>query len=253
MKLNLFILACFLTVSTSAQKQLQITYQNLDSETGSYKSSRIELMATPAYCFSNTLTDIECTYYGDDMPYIVTHEKIIYKDYKENALYYEEKIDHIFVCEELKQFNWQVINETDSLLGYQCTKAKTEYRGRAYTAWFTTELPFRAAPWKFHGLPGVVLKIDSKDEKVKMEAIRLKITEGEKKENPYKKEKCIGYDRFVEIYLVKRKEFREWVKATSARTGKFGVALDPFRIEKIEDKDAISLEQAVEMWEKSNK
>jgi GLPGLI family protein len=232
-----------------AQKQLQVIYKSKDYENNASEFSRIELTASQFYCFSNTLTDISCTTYGDDVPYIVTYEYIIFKDYKENILYYEEERDEILVYEELKQFSWEVLNETRKILGYQCTKAKTQYRGREYTAWFTTELPFKAAPWKIHGLPGVVLKVDSADEALQMEAIQLKITEGDKKVNPYKKKDCVDYSEFVKIYLKKSKENREWAKAKGAKTGLFGGIIDSPRFEKIEDKDALSLEEAQKMFD----
>jgi GLPGLI family protein len=236
-----------------AQKQLQITYENKDCEMVSYKSSEIEVIASSFYCFSNTKTGIECSNYGDDIPYIYTHECVVFKDYQDNYLYYEETGDKIFVREVLNQFSWEVLDENRKILGYQCTKAKTQYRGREYTAWFTTGLPFKAAPWKFHGLPGVILKISSEDSDVQMEALQLKITEGEKKGNPYKKEDCIDYGQYVKIYLANRKKHREWMKATAARTGVAGVAARKPRIEKINDKDALSVEEAQAILKKQNK
>ena len=41
-------------------------------------------------------------------------------------------------------------------------RAETEYGGRKWIAWFTTEIPFQDGPYVFQGLPGLILEI--KDE-----------------------------------------------------------------------------------------
>jgi hypothetical protein len=248
MRLQLLILLSLISLLSLGQKQLQLTYQYYDFETGN-PDAKIEVVATADYCYSNTLTNVKCVQYGGDIPYVVTLEHIIFKDYTKNALYYEER-NHVFVSEELKQFNWKVLSEKDTILGYPCTKAITDYRGRSYTAWFTTKLPWRAAPWKFHGLPGVLLKVVSKDKKLDMTANKLKITDGEEKKNPYKNQKFIDYNSFVKVYLKKRKEWRDHVKAKSERLGVPALAPDPIRIEIIVDKDGYSREEAVKRFQK---
>lgn len=61
---------------------------------------------------------------------------------------------------------WKIYSNKDTLLlGYHCQKAGTYYAGRNYTAWFSTEIPMRDGPYKFCGLPGLILKIcDSKNQ-----------------------------------------------------------------------------------------
>ena len=66
--------------------------------------------------------------------------------------------------EPLGLFDWEMCEGEKEILGYKCTKVTCTFRGRDYVAYFTRQLPFKAAPWKFHGLPGVVLEVRSKDE-----------------------------------------------------------------------------------------
>jgi len=65
--------------------------------------------------------------------------------------------------EDIPMMNWVINNDTSAVLSYSCQKATTSFRGRNYEAWFTSEIPNNNGPWKFGGLPGLILKIsDSK-------------------------------------------------------------------------------------------
>ena len=66
--------------------------------------------------------------------------------------------------EPIPEFNWTLLPERKKILSYQCQKAICTFRGRNYTAWFTSEIPFKDGPYKFGGLPGLILQItDSKN------------------------------------------------------------------------------------------
>lgn len=64
--------------------------------------------------------------------------------------YYDEKIDSLI---------WEIFTDTCTILKYICQKAKTSFRGRNYIAWFTTNIPVNAGPYKFNGLPGLIVRI----------------------------------------------------------------------------------------------
>lgn len=61
--------------------------------------------------------------------------------------------------DELGTLPWKVTEVTDTLLSYTCQKATLHFRGRDYTAWFAPEIPVNDGPWKFMGLPGLILKV----------------------------------------------------------------------------------------------
>lgn len=62
--------------------------------------------------------------------------------------------------EERNLFNWEISDERKDIIGFVCTKATCEFRGRSWSVWFTTELPVSDGPWKFNGLPGLILKAE---------------------------------------------------------------------------------------------
>ncbi len=56
-------------------------------------------------------------------------------------------------------FIWEITDNTDTIKGYPVVQATCLYHGRKWNAWFTTELPWSDGPWKFTGLPGLIIKI----------------------------------------------------------------------------------------------
>lgn len=68
------------------------------------------------------------------------------------------KSEHHYVAQEAPDLDWDILDDSMMIAGYQCNKAITDYMGRTYTAWFTKEIPVSYGPWKLHGLPGLILK-----------------------------------------------------------------------------------------------
>lgn len=94
--------------------------------------------------------------------------KVSYKIYKNYPTGKTTMLDQLamnrFRCEETNEVpQWQIHSETTTILSYPCQKATCNFRGREYEAWFTMEIPRSEGPWKLHGLPGLILKVqDSK-------------------------------------------------------------------------------------------
>ncbi len=61
--------------------------------------------------------------------------------------------------EEPMNLAWEIMNESDTILGLPCMKAMTNYGGRRYIAWFTPVVPINDGPYVFQGLPGLILKV----------------------------------------------------------------------------------------------
>lgn len=90
----------------------------------------------------------------------------IEKDLKKLKLnYYEKVTSYLYVSKEKKiDFNWRIKSEEKKINGILCQKAITTFAGRNYTAWFTNEIPISNGPYKFGGLPGMIIEIsDSKN------------------------------------------------------------------------------------------
>lgn len=77
---------------------------------------------------------------------------------KERAHSYAQHNLSVEYEEPLPQFEWELMETVDTVAGYACSSAKTTFRGREWTVWFTMDIPIGAGPWKFNGLPGLILK-----------------------------------------------------------------------------------------------
>jgi len=71
-----------------------------------------------------------------------------------------------------KQY-WKISDDTLTVAGYLCQKATCKFRGRDYTAWFTTDIPINNGPWKFGGLPGLILKVYDIDKQYVFECVEI--------------------------------------------------------------------------------
>lgn len=65
-----------------------------------------------------------------------------------------------YIMEENLKINWKLHPEFIAVLNYKAQKATADFGGRKWTAWFTKDIPIQDGPYKFSGLPGLIVKIE---------------------------------------------------------------------------------------------
>lgn len=85
----------------------------------------------------------------------------ITKEYPTMKVNFSERmLNSVFGYNEEPKFNWKISNDKQKIGEYEAQKATTEFGGRKWTAWFTESIPFPDGPYKFSGLPGLIVKIE---------------------------------------------------------------------------------------------
>ncbi|MDE5809668.1 MAG: GLPGLI family protein [Muribaculaceae bacterium] len=84
----------------------------------------------------------------------------IYKDFQDSICkeYEYFGLERRKYTEDLETPEWTITDSVKTIIGYECFKAITDFRGRRWIAWFTPEIPISDGPWKLHGLPGLILE-----------------------------------------------------------------------------------------------
>jgi len=101
--------------------------------------------------------------------------KEIFKNYPSGKITVTDRIvssDYLYE-EDKNLFQWQIEPETREILSYTCQKAVTDFRGRHYEAWFAPDLPLNDGPWKFSGLPGLILAVEDSAKNFSFQAVGI--------------------------------------------------------------------------------
>ncbi|WP_223606479.1 GLPGLI family protein [Chryseobacterium sp. OSA05B] len=82
------------------------------------------------------------------------------KDYPNLETVYHTSISASNIAlKEHNKINWTIIPETKTIEGFKVQKATTTFGGRNWIAWFTNDIQIPDGPYKFCGLPGLILSI----------------------------------------------------------------------------------------------
>ncbi|MCW3161087.1 GLPGLI family protein [Chryseobacterium oryctis] len=81
-----------------------------------------------------------------------------YPDFK-TYLFTKVSMDQYKVKEDQKP-EWKILSDKQKVGEYNAQKAITNFGGREWVAWFSTDIPFQDGPYKFYGLPGLIVKLE---------------------------------------------------------------------------------------------
>jgi GLPGLI family protein len=110
---------------------------------------------------------------------------------KINKIYQESTIENLHdvatklysYSQPLDLIEWTIENETKTIEGYECQKATGWYAGRDYIAWFDSEIPISEGPYKFYGLPGLIISVYDTKEHYRFDLVGLEKGDYEIKRN----------------------------------------------------------------------
>ncbi|HIY14207.1 MAG TPA: GLPGLI family protein [Candidatus Alistipes cottocaccae] len=88
-------------------------------------------------------------------------QDVLFRDAAAGRLTHTDQIgmDHLLYTEPLPDCGWELTDGERTILGYACRRAACTFRGRNYEAWYTPEIAVSCGPWKFGGLPGLILAV----------------------------------------------------------------------------------------------
>ena len=168
--LALAFLLCFLTFSLSAQVKGTLNYKlttnnpisgitDVNSIVYFYGTKSIELNLPKN--ISNTLIADGDNSLVETKVIKSTKPSFVYKDFSKKELQLSDFIEFnkYLITDTLSNFKWAITQEKKKILNYTCTKATTKFRGRQFEAWFTDAIPISNGPWKFCGLPGLIVAV----------------------------------------------------------------------------------------------
>jgi len=56
-------------------------------------------------------------------------------------------------------FTWRITPVKKTIAGHECQQAYAAFGGRMWEAWFARDVPVSDGPYKFYGLPGLILQV----------------------------------------------------------------------------------------------
>jgi GLPGLI family protein len=129
----------------------------------------------------------------------------IFKNYPANKITVTDRVpvsgNFKYTEEKIKPV-WRLEQGNQAVCGYVCNKATTTFRGRKYIAWYSAKIPYSDGPWKFWGLPGLILKISDDKNEFCFECVAIE--KPKKAENIYMKD--------IDYYNTTREKFNALLK-----------------------------------------
>lgn len=133
---------------------------------------------------------------------------VVYKDFSQNKILQREYIlDKQFIIDDsLNSYKWIFLDEEKIINGIKCKLARSvDVFGTNIHAWFSLDFPIPNGPSIYHGLPGLIIQIES--EKFSFYLTSIKIVKSKTDISFTEKGEYINQVDFVELLFKKLKSF----------------------------------------------
>ncbi len=155
----------------------------------------------------------------------VIAQDVLYKNYEQDSIIYNAELMHTgrfeLVGESLQLFDWHILPNSDTLiLGYKCQAAKADFRGRTYTAYFSPQLHAFGGPWKFDGLPGLILQVQCHEKFFVIEPYKIVLNATlDPIKNPYRElsKETLNREQYIYVFGQGRLDYYKFIKAGLAK------------------------------------
>lgn len=144
--------------------------------------------------------------------YYLTPTEIVFKDF----IFQDKQFKPVIVSEKMPSYDWKLEDEVMQIGGIQCHKALLSFRGRNYVFWYDPQTPCLFGPWKFFGLPGLIVKIESDDKKITFQLTKFSYTDKKDLKKPNSGQN-ISFDEYVNLQERTVSDFLTKLKARMPR------------------------------------
>ncbi|GEN74409.1 GLPGLI family protein [Chryseobacterium hagamense] len=141
----------------AAKKDSVITdYMNLDTDgKKSYFYNSVKYQRDSTYAVTGDFKDLfQAKSYDQNLSYIIE------KDYAKKKISFYDNFKTVnILIPETESPQWKIEKEFAKINDMNCQKATADYKGRTWEAWFSKEYPLNDGPYKFSGLPGLIITL----------------------------------------------------------------------------------------------
>jgi GLPGLI family protein len=188
-----FVLLILLSSFTKAQTSntepptgyLRAIYQvnyKIDSAVTEPKTERMILrISNNISCYKSLYKHVHDSVYAsaNNLPYTAranAANNVAMKTYKaagsesNYSIFKEVAKGNLFYCDNIRTiphqyqenpalFHWRITPNKKEVAGYDCQQAFAAFGGRTWEAWFARAIPVSDGPYKFYGLPGLIVQV----------------------------------------------------------------------------------------------
>lgn len=166
-----FLIVLFCGISMCFSQKYHVLYKV------SFRPKKENADMKTEYMRLETIAKSQSIFYKDSVSNLKQKEipylRFIITQKDNNYSYYGKFNDLYYVYNEPLERSWKIINKTSMYNDYKVQEAQIEIDGRKWIAQFAPEIPITSGPYKFSGLPGLILKIYSEDGDYSFEMVEL--------------------------------------------------------------------------------